>query len=79
LYLIQIAVMMFHYLEILFWISLEVVRGHLGCYWDDESFAYGAPPAMCIHLVRYYCDKDHMVDIHRIASFCGGLKSMSSA
>jgi hypothetical protein len=29
---------------------------------------------MYIHLVRYCCDKDRMVDSHRSVSFYGGLK-----
>lgn len=70
----QIAAMMFHVPRSLPRAFLEAVKGHSGYYWGDESFAYDALLAMCIHLVRYCCDKDHTVEIHHIVSFSDGLK-----
>jgi hypothetical protein len=72
--MMQIAGMMFHVPKSLPLVFLEAVKGHSGCDWDDAVFAYDAPPAMCIHLVRYCCDKDHTVETHHIVSFSGGLK-----
>jgi hypothetical protein len=72
--MMQIAAMMFHVPRSLHRVFLEAVKGHSDCYWNDESFAYDALPAICIHLVRYCCDKDHTVEIHHIVSFSDDLK-----